>query len=108
MATSTAPAATITDQPILPVPAPTLKQSLAAIAAPGIAAVKRTWIPFTLIQLCALGLVVAYFRAEPVRHFCDVLARWKSAGGYAFSAIAYGLAGGMVPDIVKFLVGKIS
>jgi hypothetical protein len=57
------------------------------------------------LQLLALAIVLAFFRYESVRAFCQTFARWKAAGGYVFSGVAYGLAGGAVPEIVKWLTG---
>ena len=73
---------------------------------PGIAAVRRLWLPFVIIQACGLLVVVAYFRSESVRGICGHLARWKHAGGFAFSAAAMAISGAIVPEIALYLTGQ--
>lgn len=61
------------------------------------------WLPFVLLQLCAAGVVVAYFRSSGFRAFCDRLGEMKEAGGLAFAAGAMALMAGVVPEVFKAL-----
>ena len=108
------------DQPVLPsdVPAadvtrllpadrflgePPVPTTLAAIAAPGIAAMRKLWLPFVLLQACGLAVVIGYFNVPAVHDFCDRVGQWKAAGGYAFSAVLLSIAGGLTPEVFKLI-----
>lgn len=80
---------------------PTLRE----IALPGLRAIRSLWRPFLAIQLCALGVVVAYFNSEGFREGCAVLAEMKSRGGVLFAAAALAFASGVAPEIFKFATG---
>jgi hypothetical protein len=82
-----------------------LSTSLRAIAKPGIEAVRRMWLPFVLIQLCAVAVVAAYFKVDAFREFCERLARIKEAGGLPFSATVMAIVSGVLPEIFKVITG---
>jgi hypothetical protein len=79
-----------------------------SLFAAGQAALRRFWRPFVLIQAAAVGLGLAYRFSDAVRSACVVLARWKTDGGLPFAAITSGIAGGLLPEIAKRLVGRAS
>jgi hypothetical protein len=73
-----------------------------ALAA-GVAALRRFYRPFLLIQLAAVLLIVAYHMDARVRDACAVLAAWKVAGGLPFAAAAGAFAGGLLPEVAKLV-----
>ena len=73
----------------------------------GLAALRRFWRPFLLIQSAAVALGLAYRLSDTVRAACVGLARWKVAGGVPFAAIAGAVAGGLLPELAKRLVGRL-
>lgn len=76
-------------------------------ARPGVAALRSHWAPFVFIQACAILLVLAYYRLEPVREWADQVAHAKAVFGLLFSALGGFIAGGIVPEIAKFATGKV-
>ncbi len=70
----------------------------------GIAAMRRFYRPFLLIQAAAVLAVLAYDRNDGMRSFCAVLARMKTAGGTLFAGFSASIAGAVLPEIAK-LVG---
>ena len=74
--------------------------------AAGLAALRQFWRPFVLIQSVAIALGLAYHFNDTVRSACVVLARWKTAGGLPFAAIASAVAGGVLPELAKRLVAR--
>jgi hypothetical protein len=77
-----------------------------SVFAAGRAALRRFWRPFLLIQSAAIALGLAYRASDTIRSACVVLARWKTAGGLPFAAIASAVAGGLLPELAKRLVGR--
>jgi len=77
-----------------------------SLFAAGRAALLRFWRPFVLIQSAAVALGLAYRFSDVVRSACVVLAHWKTAGGLPFAAITSAVAGGLLPEIAKGLVGR--
>ncbi|HVU49329.1 MAG TPA: hypothetical protein VHL80_01520 [Polyangia bacterium] len=67
----------------------------------GLAALRRSWRPFVLIQLVAVALVVAYHASPGVRAWCEALAAWKTAGGLPLAAATAAFAGGVLPELAK-------
>jgi len=67
----------------------------------GLAAFRRFWRPFVLIQLVAAALVVAYHASAGVREVCAKLAAWKTAGGLPLAAATAAFAGGVLPEVAK-------
>jgi hypothetical protein len=78
--------------------------SLATLLAPGIAAVKKFYRPFLLLQAAAVLLVIAYYSSYRVQTFCEQLTRFKEQGGLVFTAIASAIAGGLIPEIAKAIM----
>jgi hypothetical protein len=78
--------------------------SLRSILSPGLAAVRKYWRPFLLLQSAALLLVLAYYNSRHVRAICEVLSAWKDHGGLPFAAVAAALSGGLLPELAKALV----
>jgi hypothetical protein len=74
------------------------------LLAPGVAAVRRYWKPFLLLQGSAFLLVVGYYTSAPIRSLCDHLSEFKQHGGLIFTAIAAAFAGGLMPEFAKALV----
>lgn len=71
--------------------------------AAGLAALRRFWRPFLLIQAAAVLLVVAYHLSAAVRAACDAAAGAKARGGLPFAAVTGALAGGLLPELAKWL-----
>jgi len=74
---------------------------------PGIAAVRRYWAPFLLIQAAVAALVVLYYQIPDVQAFADRIGAFKKASGILFAAIGGFVAGGIVPEIAKAVTGRI-
>lgn len=72
--------------------------------APGVAAVRKYWRPFVLLQAAAFGLVIAYYTNDHARSVCEKLSQLKQQGGYLFSAITTAIAGALLPEIAKAIV----
>jgi len=79
--------------------------TFARVIGPGIAAIRRLWLPFVLLQLCGAAVVIGYFKVDAVRSACDAIAAVKQRGGFAFSAAAMAFCAGLLPEIFKFLTG---
>lgn len=71
--------------------------------AAGLAALRRFWRPFLLIQAAAVLLVVAYRASGTVRAACDAAAAAKAQGGLPFAALTGALAGGWLPELAKLM-----
>ncbi|HEV7301330.1 MAG TPA: hypothetical protein VGN72_18350 [Tepidisphaeraceae bacterium] len=78
---------------------------LAALALPGLRSLKRNWPAIVALQAVGLGVVVAYYSAEPFRAFCNVLADWKTRGGFLAAALLMATVSGLVPEIAKYVFG---
>jgi hypothetical protein len=74
-----------------------------SLLASGLEALRRFWRPFVLIQAAAVLLVVAYHLSAGVRAACDAAAAVKARGGLAFAALASAVAGGLLPELAKWL-----
>jgi len=68
---------------------------------------RETWPPFLLIQLSAVALLASYFRLPAFQAWCDDIGELKRAGGLVAAFFAGALAGGVVPEIAKFLSAKL-
>ncbi len=53
--------------------------------------------PGLVLQSAALALVLAYYYVPAAHGFFAELAGWRNAGGFAFSALAGALCGGVLP-----------
>jgi hypothetical protein len=78
--------------------------TLADLIAPGVAAVRKFWRPFLLLQGAAFLLVLAYFSGAQVRGVCEHLSQFKTHAGLIFSAISASIAGAILPELAKALV----
>lgn len=78
--------------------------TLQTLLAPGMAAVKKYWRPFLLLQSAALLLVVGYYTNGRVRALCDQLSQFKQHAGLIFSAISASIAGALLPELAKAVV----
>jgi len=72
----------------------------------GLRALRRFARPFVLIQLAAIGLVVAYHASATVREVCAALGRVKVSGGILFAAAAGSVAGALLPEVAKWVTGR--
>jgi len=63
----------------------------------GLHSIRALLVPGLLLQSAALALVLAYYFLPATGGFFAQLARWQSAGGYAFSAVSTALCGGLLP-----------
>jgi hypothetical protein len=79
------------------------RQLLIHAARPAIAALRRLWLPFVMIQFSALLVVIAYFRFEPFAKWCNWLGQLKAEWGILFVIFTMPLAGVVVPEIAKFI-----
>jgi hypothetical protein len=75
--------------------------TLESLLAPGIAAVKKYWRPFLLLQSVALLLVILYYTNSHIKTICDQLSRFKESGGLIFTAVAAAVAGALLPELAK-------
>jgi hypothetical protein len=71
--------------------------------AAGVAALRRFYRPFLLIQATAVLVVVAYHKSARVQTVCAALAAVKTAGGLPFAAASASFAGGILPELAKRL-----
>jgi len=53
--------------------------------------------PGLVLQAAAVGLVLSYYFLPAAHGLFDRLAVWRTEGGYAFSALASALCGGLLP-----------
>ena len=74
------------------------------LTTPGIAAVKKYWKPFILLQSLAFFLVLAYYTSDHVRQTCGSISQFKVQGGFVFSAITAAIAGGLLPEVAKAIM----
>jgi hypothetical protein len=72
----------------------------------GLRALRRFARPFVLIQLGAVGLVLAYRSSATVRQACLALGEVKQAGGLAFAALACAIAGALIPELAKWITRR--
>jgi hypothetical protein len=81
--------------------------SLLSYLKPGIAALRRFYLPFLLVQAASVTLVVSYYQVEAFQDFCLRLAQWKVSGGFFFAALTTVFAGGILPEIAKAATGRL-
>jgi hypothetical protein len=72
---------------------------------PGKKTLRRLWLPFVLIQLCGCVLVAGYYFVPAVMRACEWIGSVKSAGGYLFCAGVMSIAGGLMPEVFKYISG---
>lgn len=71
------------------------------LTAPLRLALRTYWPAILLIQVIALGAVVAYYRVPAAAGFFGTLADWKASGGLVFAALANVVSGGIIPELLK-------
>ncbi len=80
-------------------PAPSvLRQKLE----PALRGLRAYWPAFLGIQIFAFLCTAAFFVSPTVREWCEILMRWKIAGGLLFAAVANVVTGGVVPELLKW------
>ena len=80
---------------------PDARPTLRDLARPGVAAVRANWRPFVLLQLVALGVVVAYYNVGAAERAIDAVGEVKAAWGVAFTMLAAAVAGALLPEAAK-------
>jgi len=79
--------------------------SLREAVRPGLLAVRNYYRVFLFFQSVAIGLYFAYYHLPSVQHAVDTFAAWKASGGLLLSALLTALAGTILPESVRTLVG---
>ena len=72
---------------------------------PGILAVRRFYRVFLFFQTIAIALYFAYHHLPAVQSSCDSFAAWKKSGGIPLSAFLTAVAGTILPELVRTVVG---
>lgn len=80
---------------------------LKKLASAGIEGMKRNILPGLALQVFALSLVLSYYLIPAVKPAFEAVAALKTQYGFAYSAIATGLFGGIIPFTYLALTGKI-
>ena len=83
---------------------PPTRITLQTLLAPGVAAVRRYWRPFVLLQSAAFLLVLGYYTNDNIRRICTELSDFKQRGGVVFAGISAGLAGAILPELAKAIM----
>jgi hypothetical protein len=63
----------------------------------GLHSIRALLVPGLALQFAAFALVLTYYFVPAAGGFFAQLARWQTAGGYAFSAASTALCGGLLP-----------
>jgi hypothetical protein len=79
--------------------------SLRAALRPGFLAVRKYYRVFLVFQLVGVALYFAYFQIPSVRTSIDAFSDWKQTGGFLLSALLTAVAGTILPESVRTLVG---
>ncbi|NBS54268.1 hypothetical protein EBT23_01635 [bacterium] len=79
--------------------------SLRTALQPGFLAVRKYYRVFLVFQFIGVVLYLAYFRIPPVRTLVDSFSDWKDTGGFLLSALLTAVAGTLLPESVRTLVG---
>jgi hypothetical protein len=77
------------------------------IATSGLAGAKSNALPGFVLQVFALALVGTYYFVPGVRPAYETVASWKTHYGFAYSAAATALFGGLIPFLYLLLSGRI-
>ena len=72
---------------------------------PGLLAVHRFYRVFLFFQAIAIGLYFSYYHIPSVQASVDIFATWKASGGIFLSALLTALAGTLLPESVRTVVG---
>lgn len=68
---------------------------------PAIQAFKTYWLPITLIQSCALAIVLSYYCIDAASAVFQTISDWKDAGGIFLAAALTVFSGGILPELIK-------
>ncbi len=68
----------------------------------GLAAARANLIPGLLLQAVMIGILVAHAISPVARATFDHLVEIKAASGYLFAFIATAVAGGLLPEVLRF------
>ena len=79
--------------------------SLRAALRPGFLAVQKFYRVFLVFQAIGVALYLAYFRFPAVQSVVDAFSTWKDAGGFWLSALLTAVAGTILPESVRTIVG---
>jgi len=72
---------------------------------PGILAVQRFYRVFLFFQAIAIALYFAYLHIPWIGGYCEAFAAWKKSGGIPLSAFLTAVAGTILPELVRTIVG---
>ena len=72
---------------------------------PGLLAVRRFYRVFLFFQAIAIALYFSYQNIPSIQASCDAFAAWKKSGGILLSAVLTAVAGTLLPELVRTLVG---
>ena len=73
----------------------------------GLAGVKRNLLPGVALQVFALALVLLYYFSPGARPGFETVAGWKTQFGFAYSALATAIFGGIIPFLYLWASGAI-
>ncbi|NBS06018.1 MAG: hypothetical protein EBQ51_01265 [Verrucomicrobia bacterium] len=79
--------------------------TLADALRPGLLAVRKFYRVFLFFQGIALLLYFGYYHSRPLAAAIDSFAAWKASGGLPLSALLTAIAGTVLPEAVRTLVG---
>jgi len=70
----------------------------------GLLAARANLLPGICIWILMLAVVLAYYNHASTRSALGTIAEWKRQFGFGFSFVATGLAGGVMPEILKVIL----
>ena len=85
-----------------------LRKRLLGALRPGWEALRAVWLPFLACQVLAVIVVLCYFTVPAFAAWCGGLARVRDASGVAFAMGGSVIAGVVLPEIVRRVVGDRS
>ena len=83
---------------------PEKRDSLLALARPGIEGIQRNWGVMVILQVVALLCVIGFYHVPVVTRACATLSDVRQAGGLLGAAIATAVAGLVLPKLVRLLL----
>ena len=72
---------------------------------PGLLAVRAFYRVFIFFQAIGIALYFSYHNSPAVHTACDSFAQWKTQGGIALTALLTALAGTVLPELARTIVG---
>lgn len=70
----------------------------------GLLAARANLVPGIFIWSVMLAVVLAYYNHAATRSILETVAEWKGQFGFGFSFFATGLAGGVLPELLKVVL----